>query len=104
MEASPGTFDNRQPFELVFGISEEPESTEEKPVLRYERNGFVFTAELDLIANSATIRLTEKRTESLNRDWQQLATEVQKQANEELGNRREKYSDYFAWFIELFVV
>jgi len=83
-------------FKLAFSVYESSEGTEEKPVIFYERNGFTFRADLDILESTAIVTLVTKRQESLDRDWQVLESEVQKQAQEELNKRRDDYSEYFA--------
>jgi hypothetical protein len=96
MEAASPAFADAEPFRLDFGVSEEPESCEEKPILRYERNGFIFIVALDVVTNTVDIHLATRRPETVERDWQVLLSEVKKQAEVELQNRRMIYSEYFA--------
>lgn len=100
MEAAH-SFQEPKPFRLDFSVSENRgEGTEEKPVLYYSRNGFVFRVQFDLHTSEQSskiqISLHEKRRESLDRDWQILESEVQKLAEDELNKRLAAYSEYFA--------
>jgi len=95
MESGPEN-PNTESFRLAFSVYESSDGTEEQPVLFYERNGFTFRADLDIIKDTVTITLETRRAESLDRDWQVLEGEVYKQAQEELSKRRTEYGDYFA--------
>ena len=92
----PSEDPNKKPFHLEFGVRESNEGTEEQPILYYERNGFIFKAQLDLLQNTVIVTLDTKREQSLDRDWQNLLLDVETLAQEELQRQREKYSDYFA--------
>lgn len=92
----PFNSDKEKSFHLDFGVRESKDGTEEKPVLFYERNGFVFKAMLDIIQNTVDVQIEARRPESLERDWQVLLPDVEALAQEELQIRREKYSEYFA--------
>lgn len=95
MEASPEAFRDAKPFRLEFGTSEEPESTEDNPVLRYERNGFVFIAKLNVPQQTVDIILDTRRDQSLDKDVDVQASEVKKLAEAELIERWHR-DGYFA--------
>jgi hypothetical protein len=64
------SLDSHQPFTLHFDVAETLDSTEERPILSYERNGFTFEAKLDLHKATVEISLVNKRVESYDSDWQ----------------------------------
>lgn len=96
MEAAPGAFDKAEAFTLDFSVQESAkESSAEKPVLFYERNGFTFRVTLDLLDldKEITIELVTSPDEALASHSQTLAHEVAKLAAAELDERRDIYGN-----------
>ena len=87
MEEKPDAFQDAAPYRLEFGVSEESDSTEDNPVLRYERNGFAFIARLDVPKQTVHIERETIRPEVFERDIAAVESEVQRLAEEAVLER-----------------
>ena len=79
-----------------FLIHESRLSTEEVPILLLSYGGITFEAQLDVIANTYTLKHIDTELDTRPADSERFRMYAEQITSQELAARREKYSQHFS--------